>query len=1243
MATTEEFLISLNIDPNSVRKFLGDVKVLKDEAKSTTVNIDVKSNAGEVAQSVTSNMTQLGETAVEATDNAQSSFASLSESIEAVQVSLVAATLAAAGFLAELKHLSSEGAKDEDALRQLRQAFGELSGEAEQFSNNFAEATGETVGTIQELLARTGQTAKSFGATNEEALKLSESLVDASKKIASAFGQDITAVFENLETSLFRGARAAAQYGISLDEAAIKEKALEKGLDPKNLSNAQERMLKLAIVLETVGKMSNQAGEGNKTFNQAMADLNKQISEVESSLGGLLNDAIKPLVQWLTPIVAGIKNWINANPRLSQTLLVVSAGIAGLVTTAGALLGSFALVTKLFGGLPAIFKSAQGAAVALGTRGLNIIGPVLNATAGQIGGLIGSLGTALPAVGAFTTALGVGAAALAGWEAGKAIDGILGISDSFVKVTKDGGDFFDKMKVGIAQFIFNMTGVSAIAKVFGVDLPGSMKIAADAAKQNEESYNRLMEQINGNAEAQQRYDDLIASGVPKWTAAFAAQDQLKTAYTLSAQAAKGNEEAQDRLNKMLEKSSELRQTLNADEGAASARRDALVISTDKLLEKDKELVKMLDEIGKGYDKVSEKRLTGEVNNQVKDVEDTTTKLLAKYRERARAIADIQKEIDIAQGNIDQGKGNQKTLDDLNKLNANMRDLAKQNVEIHQAMAAAIKISDDKVVESATNRVGKVQAAYDREVAAAKRATDSIINEQNRRIANIDKELNPLVASREKATEGLRSYTKEVQDASLREKDARLLEIKNAKDALVENLRGVASQEDRTAAVAAFQEQMTRVTKVTDDYKNAQKDAAEKVKDLARAQRELKDAANDVADAQKAVVTARLDVAKAPVDKRQEATDKLKDAEDKLTQAQQKQADMKDAVAKATQDAADAVKKEAKDKEAQAAVEKAANEAKALVLKTQADTNDTVKVQVERIKTLEDERLAALQKIQAAQEAYEASVKRSSDLLAVQIKAINDVANAQLAFNKALDTQRALETTPKGQVSNDVLQQSRNNTDAALNNLNDVIQKALTEGGLKSVLQPTVTQPIQDAIEKTGVEAKQTLDEAANKVKDAANNTQEFVQKTQDANEELNRMNTALKDTTQGQFSIKSMADNMNNVTALLQNTTNLFTETGRQVQNNLQNIGPAFETIRTNLADTTKVVQDVTTNLANIDTSVNPLGDAIDNLATTIGSKFDAVVNSINSNATKISEIEKRIKAAVIPDASLEGSGLPAQ
>lgn len=212
----------------------------------------------------------------------------------------------------------------------------------------------------------------------------------------------------------------------------------EFGDDASKLANnLPELRRQLALVNDekAKGSMKRESDIDKDSLSSQWLLLQAGIANVKSSLGELLRGSLMDIIGYIKETVKTVRNWVEANPALANTLVKVAAvtsviaiALGGLSLAVAALLGPMAIMKLTLGVLGVTFGGMLGAITAIlaPLAGLAILGvaiikfwePISAFFSGLWQGILTGLAPVFEAFKPFAPlidGLGTGVKALSGW------------------------------------------------------------------------------------------------------------------------------------------------------------------------------------------------------------------------------------------------------------------------------------------------------------------------------------------------------------------------------------------------------------------------------------------------------------------------------------------------------------------------------------------------------------------------------------------------------------------------------------------------------------------------------------------------------------------------------------------------------------------------------------------------------------------------------------------------------------
>ncbi len=273
------------------------------------------------------------------------------------KASILSAALVAAGTKAFMM-----AADFEDALGATDQVFSESSDAVKDWANSLGSQYGVAKKEALEYANLMGTMLKNIGnLTEEQASRQAATLVELAGDLTAMFGGRTQEAVNALTASLRGNNIALTRYGVAINEAMVKTKALEMGLISQGheMSIAARQAATLSLIYEQTASSQGQAAREADGASGAMRALTTEVKNLSTELGEVLLPIITPVIAGIRDMVAGLR---TLSPEM-QTLVVTTGAI---VAAAGPLL---IVIGKILTALPKIkvaIAALSGPIVAIG-------------------------------------------------------------------------------------------------------------------------------------------------------------------------------------------------------------------------------------------------------------------------------------------------------------------------------------------------------------------------------------------------------------------------------------------------------------------------------------------------------------------------------------------------------------------------------------------------------------------------------------------------------------------------------------------------------------------------------------------------------------------------------------------------------------------------------------------------------------------------------------------------------------
>lgn len=241
----------------------------------------------------------------------------------------------------------SMAADFQDALGATEQIFKDNADTVQNWANNLDTSYGIAKKEALSYSNLMGSMLVNIGKlTEEQASKQSAKLIELAGDLTAMYGGTTQDAVRALTGALKGNNTMLDNYGMAVNEALIKQKALELGL----ISGTSEMTLQakqaatLALIWEQTGAVQGQAAREADGASGAMRAFRTEVSNLSTELGEVLLPIITPVISKLTDLIGSLR---TLSPEM-QSLIV---GIAGVTAVAGPLL---VVIGKILKALPLI-------------------------------------------------------------------------------------------------------------------------------------------------------------------------------------------------------------------------------------------------------------------------------------------------------------------------------------------------------------------------------------------------------------------------------------------------------------------------------------------------------------------------------------------------------------------------------------------------------------------------------------------------------------------------------------------------------------------------------------------------------------------------------------------------------------------------------------------------------------------------------------------------------------------------
>lgn len=204
-------------------------------------------------------------------------------------------------------------------------------------NSKYAESIGLTTQQYKNGATDISTYYKNMGLTTEKTSELSGKTMDLAADLGAIKDVPFDEALGDFKSALMGNYEAVDKYGISLSASTLENSEFVKGLGKSwNQLSDNEKMMAAYSEITRQGASSNglakQEAEG---FGIQMKLLWQNIKETVGTIGEQLLPVLQPLVQKFVEVAKGVADWVQENPKLTQTILLIVGGLGLLLAIVG--------------------------------------------------------------------------------------------------------------------------------------------------------------------------------------------------------------------------------------------------------------------------------------------------------------------------------------------------------------------------------------------------------------------------------------------------------------------------------------------------------------------------------------------------------------------------------------------------------------------------------------------------------------------------------------------------------------------------------------------------------------------------------------------------------------------------------------------------------------------------------------------------------------------------------------------
>lgn len=230
-----------------------------------------------------------------------------------------------------------------------------------------AKALGMTEQQYKSNATSLGTFLGNMGFANKEIANMSEESMNLAADLGALADVPVDQAMGDFKSALMGNYEALDKYGVNISAATLGNSEYVKGLG-KSWNQLSDNEKMMAVYNEVMNQSSSAQGlaaQEATSFSSQMKLLKESVGEAVGKLGSTLLPVLEPIAQKIQDVVGRITKWVEENPELARTILMVVAGIGAFLAIGGALV---AIIGAIAGAM--LLFSAASAPVTLTIAGI---------------------------------------------------------------------------------------------------------------------------------------------------------------------------------------------------------------------------------------------------------------------------------------------------------------------------------------------------------------------------------------------------------------------------------------------------------------------------------------------------------------------------------------------------------------------------------------------------------------------------------------------------------------------------------------------------------------------------------------------------------------------------------------------------------------------------------------------------------------------------------------------------------
>lgn len=302
--TTASNLEFLGVELKKLMSILGTAPTVSDNVIQMTNAIASLASQGRSTGSATRALQNNFNALSESMNRLNRSSAGLGIGIRNLKNQLLGALGVSGGIYSLIKGIKSSinlAADLAEVQNVIDVSFGQYKNLVEEFSSTSIQDYGMSELTAKQISGRYQAMGTSMGFARGEMAEMSIELTKLAADLSSFYNVSQERTAQALQSVFTGETEPMRAFGVSLDQATLKEWALKNGLDANisAMTQAEKAMLRYQYVIATTSNVQGDYARTASSFSNSLKLLKQQFAELGSVMGQVLINALQPVIRFL--------------------------------------------------------------------------------------------------------------------------------------------------------------------------------------------------------------------------------------------------------------------------------------------------------------------------------------------------------------------------------------------------------------------------------------------------------------------------------------------------------------------------------------------------------------------------------------------------------------------------------------------------------------------------------------------------------------------------------------------------------------------------------------------------------------------------------------------------------------------------------------------------------------------------------------------------------------------------------